>query len=558
MTRPLYLAIVWHMHQPSYLDLTSGKMILPWVRLHACKDYLDMVEILSEFHGVKVTFNLVPSLMDQLELYSQRPKDADAYLELSYKDADHLTELEKHFILDHFFQANLEGMIQPYWRYFELYEKNQIAKQHSETIRLSSIFTSQDFRDLQVWFNLAWVDPKYRGGDSFLKKLVKKGEQFTEQEKCRLLEIQIELVKRILPAYRRFQQENRIEVSVSPYYHPILPLLYDVSAAKEAFPAVSMPKEIFQHPEDARWQIESAVNRYREVFGTNPRGFWPSEGSVSQAILPFIANEGFQWIASDEQVLFNSLQKRRTAHLLYRPYRCPKPSDSMAILFRDHNLSDLIGFTYSRWPAEKAAENLINHLKNIQHYLAKKGSQQPYLATLILDGENAWEYYPNDGADFLRAFYGRLSKMGEEVITTTPSEYLQKFPAQKALRALKPGSWIDGNFNVWIGDKEKNLSWDYLAWARRDLERLETVPTTIGLAWRALAMAQGSDWNWWYGNTHFTPYKEVFDKLYRHYLAMVYQYSGQEIPEWLSIPICQPETSSSTSGNNYSTMHKSS
>ncbi len=555
MSRPLYLAILWHMHQPYYFDFEKRQMILPWVRLHACKDYLDMVEILSGFPNVKVTFNLVPSLIDQLEQYQQRSREADSYLELSYKNADHLTDSEKHFILENFFKANPEGMIKPHWRYFELYQKSQITKQYADSVRLKNLFTIQDFRDLQVWFNLAWMDPSYRGKIPLLTRLVKKGEEFTEEEKKYLLDLQLELVSKVLPAYRRFQQAGQIEVSVSPYYHPILPLLCDTASAKEASGGISMPREEFRHPEDARWQIRRSVEKYREVFGREPRGLWPSEGSVSKEMIPLAAQEGLRWLASDEQVLFNSLQKRRTAHLLYRPYRCPQPSRDLSILFRDHHLSDLIGFTYSRWPADKAAENLIGHLKNIQQYLAKKGSRHPYLTTLILDGENAWEYYANDGADFLKEFYGRLNEM-EEVKTTTPSEYLEAFPPQKGLTQLKPGSWIDGNFNVWIGDQEKNLSWDYLAWTRRDLENQEIVPTTIGLAWKALYIAEGSDWNWWYGETHFTPDKEIFDRLYRHYLAMVYHYSGQKIPDWLSVPISQGGSSASPSS--YSTMHKTS
>ncbi len=555
MNRPLYLAILWHMHQPYYLNLEDGQMILPWVRFHGCKDYLDMVEILAEFPKIQLNFNFAPSLMDQLELYKARPLDADQYLALSRKPANQLTVQDQNFLLEHFFKANLEQMIKPHWRYFELYQKRQIACQYAQSVRVISLWNEQDFRDLQVWFNLVWIDPQWRHKSSFLNRLMEKAEQFTEEDKQKLLDFQISLLEKILPCYRSFQQQGQIEITLSPYYHPILPLLCDLESAKEATPDIIMPRETFQHPADAQWHIHQALMRYREVFGCDPRGLWPSEGAVSEAILPLVAQEGLKWIASDEAILFRSLAKTRTAHLLYRAYQMNRQEGNLAIVFRDHNLSDLIGFTYSNWPADRAASNLVGHLENIQQYLAKKGALQPYLVTIILDGENAWEHYPNDGRDFLVQLYRRLSQL-DTIQTITISDYLRRFSPGKSLPRLASGSWIDGNLNVWIGDKEKNLAWDYLSWARRDLEHQELVPSTIGLAWKALYIAQGSDWNWWYGADHASPDKGIFDQLYRYYLSRVYHFSGQQIPDWLSMPIANTQQAITTTP--YSTMHKTS
>ncbi len=526
------------MHQPYYKDPSTGLYRLPWVRLHGTKDYLDMLELLKDFPAVRQNFNLVPSLLEQLVDYSEHGA-RDVHLQLSAKPAADLTASERSFILENFFLAHWDNMIRPFPRYYELLVKRGSHLVKSDLPRAVKYFTDQDFLDLQVFFNLCWIDPLFRERDSFLNSLIEKGQGFTEEEKALLLTKQIEILHRIIPAYRDMAHSGQIELSFTPFYHPILPLLCDTDIARVAMPQVRLPRQRFRHPEDAEKQIEMGIRYFAALFDCTPAGMWPSEGSVSEEVLRTVSRLGIQWVATDEGVLSASLGRglRDSSGALTEPQSLYKPYsyEGVSMVFRDHTLSDLIGFVYSQWDPKRAAEDLIQRLLAIRSALP---SGSPHVVSIILDGENAWEHYKNDGRDFFLSLYEKLS--GEERLKTiTVSDYLSTVHRGDRLERLHPGSWINANYGIWIGHEEDNLSWDYLTETRTSLGQYEKSHPGADLekAWKSVYIAEGSDWNWWYGDEHSTETEEDFDELFRLNLMQVYKEMGKEIPSNLFTPV---------------------
>lgn len=492
---------------------------MPWVRLHGTKDYLDMVDILGKFPAIHLTFNLVPSLIEQIEDYTSRTV-RDKYLELSYKPAKELSGEDRAFILENFFSINKEKVIFLHPRYYQLYAQKQKGLE----------FTAQDYLDLQVWFNLTWIDPVFRQSLPELKNIVNKGRFFNEDEKQIVLAKQIEILEEIIPAYKKFMQSGQIEVSISPYYHPILPLLYSTNTAKEANPKAVLPKIRFAYPDDCAAQIKEAVRFYQSKFGAKPAGMWPSEEAVSEHILPFIINSGINWIVTDEALLFKSLKlKKRDAKLLYQPYSLKRKGGNLNIVFRDRNLSDLLGFVYHGRKTEAAVQDFLDHLELIH----KAYDGQDLLVTVAMDGENAWEYYKNDGSDFLNLLYQRLSE-SKIIKTATVSEYLEKFPPRSEIKHLACGSWIYAEFGKWIGNPLKLRAWECLAQARKELEQKAAGRGEgADLAWKQMYILEGSDWFWWYGDEE----NGDFDKLFRAHLTNFYTLIKKDPPAYLKNPL---------------------
>jgi len=534
MTQPLYIAFVWHMHQPYYRDLATGACHMPWVRLHGTKDYLDMVKLLEPFPNVHQTFNLVPSLLEQIDEYLPPANQSDQFLDLSRKPAAELTDLEKRFLLEHFFMANWDHLVKPYPRYHDLLAKRgpMPADEQAWTEALRR-FKAQDYLDLQVWFNLTWIDPWLRRQDRDLAGLEAKGGQFTESDKRLVLNAQLRILQQIIPAYRQAQERGQVELTTAPYYHPILPLVCDLHSARQAIPKLPLPETGFRYPEDARWQVAKALERHAERFGRKPAGLWPSEGSVSEEVARLVIEQGIRWIATDEEILWRTLRTGRSAELLYRPHLIRRDHGQTAIIFRDHELSDLIGFVYSRWHPAVAVQDFVQRLAGIHQRLAS--SPVPGLVSIILDGENAWEFYPGDAYEFLSGLYTALAK-DERFRLVTVSEYLDRHPIDQtpSLPELCAGSWIDGNFTTWIGHPEKNAAWSHLARVREDLIAA-AAPSPE--AWRSFYVAEGSDWMWWLGDTHSSAQDQEFDRLFRMHLKNVYRFLGQEAPAWLEEPI---------------------
>ena len=540
----LKVAILWHMHQPYYRDPATGSMFLPWVRLHGLKDYGDLPLRVKQYERLKMTFNLVPSLIEQIDLYCRR-QTMDRHLELTIKPAAQLDRQEKAEIFDTFFTANPATMIEPHPRYRKLFKKLRDCNADAELAARTS--TLQEIRDLTVWSNLAWVDPVYWTKSPF-RDLFAKGERFTEEDKAAMIDGQYAILADIIPTYRSLMEAGKIEVSFSPYFHPILPLLCDTDSAKEALPGITLPKNRFCHPEDADRQVALAVAMYREKFGCDPAGMWPSEGSVSEQMAAILVRHGIRWMASDEQVLFGSLLKsglpsNQATH--YAVFSHVTPPGPIHVFFRDHGLSDRIGFVYSTWDAEKAVDDFIRRLHQVAEILGRDGAGA--VVPIILDGENCWEYYPKDGDAFLNLLFEKLDA-DRKIETVTMNEAVRSVEA-KPLKSIQAGSWINHNFRIWIGHPEDNTSWDLLWEARRALVEFRKShpdydPDRLAQAEKSLLVAEGSDWNWWYGDEHRSTQNEIFDRIYRAHLTSIYTALGLKVPKTLMAPISSgfPET----------------
>jgi len=540
---PLNVLFLWHQHQPFYKDLLSHRYEMPWVRLHATKDYFDMVALLDEFPKMRANFNLVPSLLAQLDDYAAK-KAQDRFLHLTLKKAADLTFDDKQFILKNFFMANWDTMVDPYPRYRELLEKRGRSAHADDLVRVQQFFREQDWTDLQLWFNLAWFDPYWRDQDPFINGLFAKGKGFTQEEKQRLTDKQADICGRVAAKHKELQDRGQIEITATPFYHPILPLLCDTEEARMAMPDAQLPAR-FQHPEDAAEQIERAAQDHHNRFGRRPRGFWPSEGSVSEAVASLFMNAGVRWIATDEAILARSLKSGDyTQNHLYQPWTLKRGGKDLHFFFRDHTLSDAIGFVYATWDPKDAAQDFIQRLKTIRASLIEADGKKPqsHVVSVILDGENCWEYYKDDGRLFLRELYRLLSET-PELVTVCASDYLDRHPPANALPNLWSGSWINSNFAIWIGHSEDNRAWDLLKRTREFLkEHFASAPATETsepgkLAWEEILIAEGSDWCWWYGDDHSSANDEAFDWLFRKHLMNVYSLLGAKPPEDLHLPI---------------------
>lgn len=538
-SRPLNIAILWHMHQPFYKDLVTGEYILPWVRLHAVKDYYDMSAILDRFPQVRLTINVVPSLLLQVEDYVQN-KVSDRFLSVTQKPAADLSLNDRVFLLQNFFMANWETMVHPYPRYHDLLLKRGRYVAPSELVKVAKRFTSQELLDLQVWFNLTWFGFIYKNEDEVIKSLIAKGKYFSEQDKTLVIAKQLEVMGKVIPKYRELSDRGQIELTTTPFYHPILPLLCDTNVARESMPFAKLPETNFRRPEDAAAQIRMAIDFHQERFGRKPEGMWPSEGSVSEQVVSLIGQAGIRWIATDEGILEQTIRKIEnrsralTAAELCQPYLAELEGTEVAMIFRNHFISDQIGFVYQRWQIEDAINDFVSHINNIKISLPEDG--QDYLLSVILDGENAWEYYQGGGKDFLEAFYSRLSN-DPSLKTVKVGDYLRDHPPRKKIHKLFAGSWINNNFRIWIGHEEDNLAWKYLNAARLALDGYEG--ENSALAWQEIYIAEGSDWCWWYGDDHSSDNDAVFDSLFRKHLKNVYSLIGRTPPKYLDEPIKQ-------------------
>src|SRR5579859_7752097 len=543
----LRVILLWHQHQPFYKDLVTGEYRLPWVRLHALKDYYGMVKLLDEFPNVHQNFNLVPSLMAQIEDYAAGAAQ-DPFLSVAAKPAKDMSAQERRFALQYLFQANPQNLIGRYPRYRELWERFREHGDHPD--RAERYFQPQDFTDLQVLSQIAWFDEFFLE-EKDIAALVSKGHHYSLDDQKFVIAKERELLGRVLPAHAAAARKGSIEISATPFYHPILPLVCDTSAGAISSPGLPLPQNRFRHPEDAREQIVRALDLHEKVFGFRPRGIWPSEGSVSEEVLAIAHNLGVQWMATDEGVLGRSSglffardgAGRLPAHLaesLYNIHRYENGSTSMHMVFRDHTISDLIGFVYSGMPPADAAGHLINNIKEAAKPVLAKGRDA--VVSIILDGENAWEYYPKSGREFLRRFYDGLQhEAGVEAVTI--SEAIARHKDFGKMTSLVPGSWINANFNVWIGAPEDNRAWDYLHHAREFYAQNAARATEAQrkLAFDEILIAEGSDWNWWYGPEHHSANDRDFDELYRKHLSNVYQALGAAPPDSLAQPITGAE-----------------
>ncbi len=540
------LAFFWHQHQPYYPDDLTGENPMPWVRLHGVKDYLGMALHLAEVPEMRCTINLVPSLLVQLLAYTEH--GAKDQFEIAARiPARDLSHEDAIYLLDHFFMANADSMIKPWPRYWELYQRRAPGKNSAkEALRR---FQERDFRDLQTLFNLAWIHPILFERDKELHDLREKGRNYTEEDKARVLDKHRELLKEIIPLHKKLVERGQVELTTTPFYHPILPLLFDKKLAREAMPDAKLPRYTGGYPDDAEVHVRRAVQSHAELFGSPPHGMWPAEGSVCQPMIPLLVKHGIRWIATDEGILSQSTQGfvsrdqhgglRNPSHL-YRPYKVREADLELAIVFRDHALSDMVGFHYQRSNGNDAAHDFVRHLHDIR---AAIPNDEPALVSVILDGENCWEHYYDGGVSFLRTLY-HLCTTDKQIRPVKLGEYLELNPPRDTLPHLFAGSWIHHNYAIWIGHEEDNTAWDLLHKTREflvkrqgDKETRRQGDKVIERAWRELYIAEGSDWFWWYGDDHSSLQDALFDQLFRKHLQNVYLLLGETPPAELNRPI---------------------
>ena len=541
----VYLNLMWHQHQPLYPKDFDGVVTRPWVRLHAAKDYWDMAALVGEFPELQVTFNLTPTLLLQLEDLTEGA--IDSYWEHTVIPATDLTVGQRRFVVERFFDVN-PRIIDRFPRYGELAAMRTVPPDEWE---------DQDITDLQVLFNLAWTDPSFLEQEP-LAALVEEGSGFDEEDKETVLAEHLRIVGEVIPLHAEMWEGGQIEVTTTPLAHPILPLVADQSLATVGDPAALLPETGFSEVLDADEQVIRGLDTAERLLGRRPQGMWPGEGAVAQLVMSLFSKNGVQWVATGEDVLGQSLDigsfTRNAddvvaeADILYRPWEATlSRNPPVPTFFRDNLLSDLIGFEYSGMGAEAAADDFMARLEDIADRLDELGYDNPNLppvVSVVLDGENAWESYENDGKDFLRALYTRISE-AEWVETITPSGYLERFGEPEPLEEVFPASWFQPNFSTWIGEEEEATAWEYLAEVRDDLATAETDGTSSAAeledAYEAMLFAEGSDWFWWYGSDQESGDDEYFDTAFRALLGEVYLALGQETPDFVAVPIIAEE-----------------
>ncbi len=527
------LAFLWHMHQPLYRAPDTGEFLLPWVRLHATRAYYDMAWMLERHPAIRCTVNFTPVLMEQLDAYA-RGEAGDRFLELSRKRAADLLPEERQAMLRSFFMIDWETVVKPIPRYWELLQKRGRDVRYLDLPRVAREFSVAELADLQVLFNLAWFGFGAVEDDPGLAALLVKGRGFSEVDLAYVLEAQRRVVGEIAPRWRRLAERGQVELSTTPYYHPILPLVCDTDSARRALPHLPLPPR-FAWPEDARWHVREALSSHERHFGQRPAGMWPAEGSVSPEALDVLASEGVRWAASDEGVLLHSLPEG-TARLgaLYRPWQVQAGGRVLPMLFRDRGLSDLIGFSYQRTGAREAAADFTSHLAAIGEAWEDDGQPGPATVGVFLDGENPWEHFEGSGRAFLEALYRRLES-SPEISTATLGE-VTAGAAGPVIPRIHSGSWIEASYRIWIGHEEDRRAWTALGRAREALARVEASPSpsvsreTLALAHRHLYAAEGSDWYWWYGDDFQTELAVEFDGLFRSYVISACQLIGAPLP----------------------------
>ena len=519
------LLFLWHHHQPDYRSPRTGVALLPWVRLHAVKDYLDMALHLERHPGVRATFNFVPALVDQLE--DAMAGKGDALFDLLRRPVAELTPEEREVVA--FRCTQCPPRMRERWPEYTTLRRRALRAREDRGAPPGD----RELESLEAWFLFSWLDPiswEEPEAAAFLAARHAPG----GKERDGLLDLDARLIARVLPAYRALAARGQIELSASPYAHPILPLLVDTAIARRARPDLHLPSPGFAAPEDAARQVARAIARHAGVFGSPPSGLWPSEGSVSPEVAGLVAAAGLRWMATDEGNLWRSLPaEARKRGLLYQPWSVERPEGRVSVFFRDHELSDRIGFVYHHWEAGDAVADFIGRLEKIAD---EHAAGAPPVVTVALDGENCWEHYADDGGPFLESLYSALEK-NERIRTVTPSQVLEGRGPGAKLETLHSGSWIDSDFHIWIGHPEKNRAWERIAEARRDLVASGATEAGAPEAWESLDAAEGSDWFWWLGVDHHTLDKDVFDRILREHLAGTYERRAAEAPAWVHEPI---------------------
>lgn len=542
IAKKLSVAIYWHMHQPVYeLD---GVFYMPWARLHAVKDYLDMVTILEKFPKLKLNFDVVPALVDDIIQYTELGYD-DIHSTISVAPISELDDSEKEYILNNFFNSKYETMVRNYPRYKELSYKRYFEEKTNP-----NDYSEQEYSDIIALFNLSWIDPSHRDKYDGLHELIDKSENYTLEDRQKIIDIHRQIMKDIIPTYKKYIDEGRVELTTSPYYHPIMPILCDYKTTTKNLPDTeNLPMEM-NLKEDAHQQVRLAMNRLEEIFGKRPKGFWASEYCLTDGVLKLLAEEGVNWTISDETILSKSIGfefvrdfkgNLEDPYYLLKTYNYAQDDSDINIIFRDSHIPSLINFEYCNVDSKIASNDLYNKIKSVQNKLLVSPDEN-HMLTIALDGENCWENYENDGNDFLESIYSKICT-DDSLETVLISDYISADRNPKILTKIHPGSWINKNFNFWIGEPVKNLAWQYLNNVRNDIINiLNSNPEKKDEVMKEIYMAEGSDWFWWYGEPNNSGQDNIFDFLFREHLKNAYKILGVNPPKYLNASVIESAT----------------
>ncbi|NOQ37099.1 MAG: glycoside hydrolase [Methylococcaceae bacterium] len=535
--KKLKLVLCWHMHQPEYRNLKTGEYQLPWTYLHVIKDYIDMAAHLEATPNAKAVVNFAPILLEQIEDYAQQ---INGYLQDGIAIKDHLlaalvdpaipADVDSRLqLVKDCKKANRERQIERYPEFTRLIEMADCMEHNHCSMRYVN---SKFITDIIVWYHLVWMGETVKLTDKRIQRLIKKGSDYTLHDRAELLEVIGELLAQIINRYKVLAKKGQVELSVSPYAHPIIPLLLDINSTHEAMPHAPLP-ELDHYPggeERVRWHLKKGIATFKRFFGITPKGCWPSEGAVSTETLKILSEFKFDWAATGGNVLHNSLNSTNDGGTsVHHPFKV-KETD-IACFFRDDGLSDLIGFEYSKWHADDAVTNLIGHLENVASH------DEHEVVSIIMDGENAWEYFPDNGYHFLSALYERLASH-PNIELTTFSECLAAKVTVKPLEKLVAGSWVYGTFSTWIGDSDKNRGWDMLGDVKWCFDKVITTGRLSKAQQKKaeiqLAVCEGSDWFWWFGDYNPSQAVSDFEKQFRLNLTNLYDLLGEEPPSYLT------------------------
>jgi alpha-amylase/alpha-mannosidase (GH57 family) len=541
--KKLNVVICWHMHQPEYRDLQTGEYNLPWTYLHVIKDYVDMVAHLEANPEAKVVVNFAPILLEQIEDYASQ---INSYLHDRIVVSDPLLAAlvnpvitsdpdERLVIIKNCLRANRERLINRYPPFQKLADMVDWLEANPEGMQY---INPQFVADILVWYHLSWMGETVKLTDPRVKRLIDKGSNYTQHERFEIIEIIGDIFSKLICRYRNLAKNGQIELSVTPYAHPIMPLMLDINSTHQAMPDAPLP-ELEAYPggeQRVKWHLDQGIATFERFFGFKPRGCWPSEGSVSEKTLKLLSEFGFDWVASGGNVLRNSLRRSEMdGEIIHQPFRVN--NTQIIGFYRDDGLSDLIGFEYSNWHADDAVADLIQHLQNIAEHEPDAG-----VVSIILDGENAWEHYPENGFHFLNALYKQLSQH-PDIELTTFSECLDSHLPVKELPHLIAGSWVYGTFSTWIGDTDKNRGWDMLGDVKKCFDKVvasgRLSKKKLQVAENQLAVCEGSDWFWWFGDYNPSEAVSNFEKQFRLNLSNLYQLLGEEVPAYLSLTFTQ-------------------
>lgn len=550
--KKLNIAFIWHFHQPNYQENYNGDFLLPWVRLHASKDYLDMLKRTDSFSNIKLNFNFSPVLLVALQKYLNGFKDL--HLKLLLKDENQLSEQDKIFILNNYFDLNYKNMVlkRPYFT--ALYNKRANAKELT-----TLMFSLQEYADIMANYTLCWVDEYFTKDYPELSELFEKEQNYTLQDRQKIYEIQLDIIKRILNEYKIYQDDGKIEILTSPYYHPILPLLIDFKG-KEIKNFENLP-ENYSNNTDAKEQVELAIKKYEEIFAKKPKGMWLSEHCICPKTTELLSKEGLIWSVADEGILSKSIKKefmRDFEGNLENPYELmtnyeTKSKHPLNLVFADSFFANLLNFGYGNYDSKIAANDLYEKIKTIQFKL-QNSPRDNHILTIALDGENCWETYQNDGAEFLDTLYSLINE-DDTLGTVLVGDFVKENKPQQ-LEVLKSGSWINRNFDLWIGEPTKNVAWLYLDSVSKDIElnyqeklqelkdekSKKELSEKFDCAHREILISQSSDWYWWYGKPNESKSDGIFDYLFRRHLMNAYEIMKLEIPHYLTMPLASATT----------------